>query len=466
MKKLLTITLLILSALFFAACVEDDDNEEMTDTISGDTQPSGDTTPSDPSDTSSSDTGDTGSSDTGSADTGSADTGSADTGSADTGDTGSADTGSADTGSADTGDTGDTGDTTPTPVECTGFSIAPDSFHYTYDGIYRADITEVLGSDSIKDELVIEFRLEEDPQVKTYNLTFDQSDTSTYHNRNYQDCDQCVSVFQDVKSDGSPTKQFFQESGSLTVEDMDSSHGIKGSFTAKLVEIKIASDGASEPVANGACFEIESLIFDNLCVPDCEGKVCGSDGCGGTCGDYDGGCPGENEGCSADQTECVTYECEQVTLNDISFAGTKSQLNIDKFFYSSSFKKGDSSDDINYFWLRITGLSMIKETDLTTMKFLENCKGTTSQGDITPGFPESDSVCFYIEDKSDSNRFYFPNQGTINITDITKVSDNKANISATLSGIRLVETDTITGIAVAGGKCLEITNETLSYTAE
>ncbi len=312
-----------------------------------------------------------------------------------------------------------------------------------------------MGDEQLKDELRFEFPAS-DPVVKSYDL-------DSYNNQNYHTCTECVRVFQDIQN-GTPKKQYFQKGGTLNIEETDSIHGIKGSLTADLMEVTIKSDNEGDhsvPVTNGACFKIETLLFDNLCVPDCEGKICGPDGCGGTCG----GCQGENEGCSADQTECVTYECAQTTINSLSFAGTKSQLNINKFFYNSSFKKGDSGN-INYFWLRIDGLSMVKETDLATMKFLENCKGTTSQGDITPGFPESDSVCFYIEDKSDGNRFYFPNQGTINISEITKVADNKANISATLSGIRLVETDTATGIAVAGGKCLEITNETLSYTAE
>lgn len=40
------------------------------------------------------------------------------------------------------------------------------------------------------------------------------------------------------------------------------------------------------------------------CEPQCDGKVCGDDGCEGTCGT----CTGEGEFCSADQTQCVTCE--------------------------------------------------------------------------------------------------------------------------------------------------------------
>lgn len=40
------------------------------------------------------------------------------------------------------------------------------------------------------------------------------------------------------------------------------------------------------------------------CQPQCDGLVCGDDGCGGECGT----CTGEGEFCNADQTQCVTCE--------------------------------------------------------------------------------------------------------------------------------------------------------------
>lgn len=158
-------------------------------------------------------------------------------------------------------------------------------------------------------------------------------------NTNYSTCNECISVLQDI-TDGTPTKRFFQSSGFINIENVDQFNGIQGSLTAKLVEVTISGDGESIPVENGACLEIESFIFDNLCVPNCdnkecgddgcggicgmcgenqvcnlstfqclcipscEGKICGPDGCGGTCGE---GC-GEDMTCSADQTQCVPYD--------------------------------------------------------------------------------------------------------------------------------------------------------------
>ena len=455
MKKLLAITLLILSTLFFASCVEDDDDWEDTE-YSGDTQHSGDTTPSDPTDTGSADTGDSGytpGGDTG-ADTGSADTGdTGDTGYTPGGDTG-ADTGSADTGDTGSADTGDTGDTTPAPVSCTGFSIDPKIKYVKEDELsdtYYADITDVLGS-TMEDKLKIEFFVD-DPAVTSYDL-------SIPYNQQNQSCKQCVSVFQDIKSDGTPTKRFFQESGTLTIDQIDNSHGIKGSLTAKLVEVTVDNEGESTPVSYGACFEIESVLFDNVCVPDCEGKICGGDGCGGTCGENNGECEGENMACSADQTKCEKYECAQVSVNSLYTTSTSNE----KLYYSASYNQTVGSETTTgkeTFNLKIRSLSMKKETDLASMSFINNCDATVG-GSPVPGQPELSSVCMSVQDKSDGNRFYFPKQGTINITTL----ESNGNLNAELSGVRLVEIDTSNGIAKAGGKCIDITNTALSYTAQ
>ena len=227
----------------------------------------------------------------------------------------------------------------------------------------------------------------------------------------------------------------------------------------------VNNEGESTPVNHGACFEIESVLFDNLCVPSCktadgQDKICGSNGCGGFCGENNGECEGENMACSADQTKCEKYECAQVSVNSLYTTSTSGE----KLYYSASYNQtagSETATNKNTFNLKIRSLSMKKETNLADMKFTTNCDAVLG-GSPVPGQPELSSVCMSIQDKSDSNRFYFPKQGTINITTL----DSNGNLSAELSGVRLVETDTSNGIAVAGGKCLDITNETLSYTAQ
>ena len=51
-----------------------------------------------------------------------------------------------------------------------------------------------------------------------------------------------------------------------------------------------------------------------VCIPDCDGKVCGSDGCGGTCGDFDGGCEYAFESCNAGICEnvCADHAGDQL----------------------------------------------------------------------------------------------------------------------------------------------------------
>lgn len=438
MKKFFLIPVLLLSLFFFVSCVDDED-DDLTDTISGDTGNS------DPSDTGSADTDTTPSDTTDTADSGynpggdtGADTGSADTGSPDTG---------TDTGSPDTGDS-DTGDTAPAPVSCTKISsLKPQSLHYESAGIYRAEIQDALGNDS-KDELEIIFQLDGDPKAKTYSLNYDPADPTTYNNGNYETCTECVSISQDI-SNGNPAKFLFQESGTLEITEVDSSNGIKGSLNAKLVEVLI-KDGRSEPVANGNCVEIENLVLDNLCVSHCEESwECGDDGCGGICKT----CEGENMGCNGNH-QCVEYECAQITVNNLKLKSTSNQINNKKLFFYN-----DESE--TKFWLKIQGLSNQGETDLSNMTFLDNCNGKFSEDDTvgTLGWPEANSVCMYVND----SKFYFPNQGKINLS-----LDDKGNLTAAIiENIRLVETNTTTGLPVDGNSnCIEITNETLSYSAQ
>lgn len=454
MKKFLMFSFLILALLLLTACVEDEWDDEETDTVSGDTQPSGDTGPTDPADTGDSNPADPTSDPTNPTTDPTTDPTNPTTDPA------------TDPTTDPTNPTTDPTTDPTTPVTCTGFSIAQDSFRYEY-GVYYADITDVLGSDSLKDELVIEF-VGHEPEKKIYSLNYDPADPTTYNNGNYATCTECVSVFQDIQSSGSPTKRFFQESGTLTIEEIDNFHGIKGTLSAKLVEISLNSDDESVPVTNGACFEIESeseiIHFDNLCVPSCKtadgkDKICGSDGCGGICGPNNGICEGENMACSADQTQCVEYSCRQVTVKNpmTSLSSTTNQLNNGQFFYISSFQENGSETVEHDFWLRFQGASM-KTTDLSTMSFLDNCKSKPFEsGDPTDGWPTNNSVCLYIKNGVD---FYFARKGTI----VTK-PNNDGNLEATLSGdIRLVQIDTGTGLDKDGGECIEITNTELNYT--
>ena len=470
MKKFFLIFLLVFSLFLFVSCVEDEDEWE-------DTEYSGDTTPSDTGyNPDPSDTGDTGSADCGNhtvEDGEVCDGGAKECTAIDTGYTGGYASCRTDCSGWDTREcqgtpvnpeptdpttdptnpttdpttdpTNPTTDPTTdptTPVECTGFSIVPESF--TYDPLtytYHADISDILGDESLKDELRFEFPAS-DPVAKSYDL-------DSYNNQNYHTCTECVRVFQDIQN-GTPKKQFFQKGGTLNIEKTDSTHGIKGSLKTELIEVTINTDNEGDhsvPVTNGACFEIESILFDNLCVPNCENKVCGDNGCGGTC---DPGCSGDDMVCNEDQTGCIEYTCDKVTVDTLTAKTIKP--NLKRYYYESTYTPGTGDPSISdNLWFRI------KYVDgMHTRNFAE-----TSWEDCADDEQAEGTVCIKIFEDGSAKR-YFPNKGTI---DVSSLNTTNGTLNAAISNVRLVEV-TESGAVVPNGKCIEIMNETLSYTAQ
>ena len=354
----------------------------------------------------------------------------------------------ADSGDSESNDPADSGDTTQ--PECTGFSIEPD---IKYEGVYYATITDnLLGDHSLQDQLIISFP-ENIAAVRIYDL-------ASTSNKNYSTCTECVLVLEDVSStDGKATRYYFQTSGALTIDEIDDAYGIKGTISAKFEEVTIDTvedeDGGylSTPVSNGKCVEIESGFFDNVCIPNCEGKICGDDGCGHECGN---GC-GTDLACSADQKECVPFECDKITLNQFE----RVKMTVPSYYEFQStltLNIGNSAQDFLSFLVYYgENMNMNKVWNLagTDMK---NCQ-----------------LClFFVEDNG--NRLYFQQKGTV---DFSREPDNSSNSNyfnptdgtmnnITVKDLRLIEStiDTQNNIAtpVPGGKCLEITNTVFNYT--
>ena len=63
--------------------------------------------------------------------------------------------------------------------------------------------------------------------------------------------------------------------------------------------------------------EIPDINQPEVCVPDCDGKVCGDDGCFGTCGECSG-----DEICAPDGAKCCTPECFGKLCGDDGCGGT------------------------------------------------------------------------------------------------------------------------------------------------
>lgn len=421
MKKFLATSLLILAMFLFVSCVSDDEETDGTN---------------DQSDTSA---------DTGNADTEStADTGSeTDTDNTDTAtDTGNSDT-VTDTDSTDTGDT----DPVVTPDGCIGFSI--DSKIKFDRGIYVTKINDnILGDHSLQDQLIISFP-ENIAEAGSYDLT-------STSNKNYSTCTECVLVLEDVNTSGQVTREYFQTSGTLTIEEVDDSYGINGTVSATLEEVTIADEEGgylSTPVPNGKCVEIEGGIFSGICVPNCKAedgtdKICGDNGCGHECGE---GC-GTDLACSADQKECVPFECETVTINQFE----RVKMTVPSYYeFQSTLTPniGESATDLLSFQIYY-GEKMNKVWDLAGTN-LNNCQ-----------------LCLLVAEDQ-GKRFYFQQKGTI---DLSREPDKDSNFfnptegtmnNISVQGLRLIESkiDTFDNIAtpVPGGKCLEITNTVFNY---
>lgn len=145
--------------------------------------------------------------------------------------------------------------------------------------------------------------------------TFDLSSST---DANYKSCDHCVLVFQDINETAQTIgKYYFQESGELTmtVNGSPMTGKVKGSLkNVKLIEVTIASDYTSTPVANGACLEIDSLDIDTTVPVADAGTPCEN---ATDCGDTDimicdpnqkscqpGQCDGDQLACTAGQ-QCL-----------------------------------------------------------------------------------------------------------------------------------------------------------------
>ena len=77
---------------------------------------------------------------------------------------------------------------------------------------------------------------------------------------------------------------------------------------------------------------------------------------------------------------------------------------------------------------------------------------------------KSGYVCLYIQSRENPEELYFQQSGTIDLSSFNK---NNGYLSAPLASVRLVETsynmNTSATYEIPGGKCIEVTNETLYF---
>lgn len=126
---------------------------------------------------------------------------------------------------------------------------------------YTAGYKPNTGTTS-QDQLIIEFR--------TNNQNTGSFDLSQEYNANYSTCSQCILIAEDLDQENKAAKLYFQESGTLVIDEFASKDGYvsdksRGKINnVKLVEVTIAQDGKSSPVANGSCLYIENVSWNTI----------------------------------------------------------------------------------------------------------------------------------------------------------------------------------------------------------
>ncbi len=328
-------------------------------------------------------------------------------------------------------------------AECTGFSLEWSGLtHYELNSFYLADETDY------DPNLWMQFYQDEE----TGKITAGTYDLGSTINSTYKTCTECVYLQSDLVGEGEDAKYskvYYQKSGTLTIEAVDASNEIKGTIQAVLAEATIADDLTTTFVTDGGCIEIETATFDSgVCVPDCTGKICGDDGCGGTCGE---GCG--DLACSEDQKSCVEYECTQITLGKISDA----YADADYGEYSYNFNHTPAVVSSDYTTFELYDVIEAGEYDLADTNYTD-CTVCMQLFEETTVDDEGSMTGI--------GRRYFQKSGKVNVTSF---NDATGAINASLNKVRLVEVtvDSSTWISteVAGGKCYDIKDVTFSYPA-
>jgi hypothetical protein len=264
-------------------------------------------------------------------------------------------------------------------------------------------------------------------------------------NANFNSCSECVLIFEDDYS-----KTYFQQSGTLTItENKAGTLETKGTLTAKLVEVTIADDYTSTPVAGGGCFEIEAGTWDIICIPDCEGKICGSDGCGGECGD---GCEIDKQ-CNAEGTACVNYECTAITLGETSAGVISAEDEVWTYDVLFDPAAGDAELD-----------------DKVSLQLYAEVEAEDSFNLAGTNYYDCEQCILVYEDMEFDEtsgdltaigKVYFQQKGTL---DFESFDAATGKVKASVTGLRLIEVtidSEYTSYPVQGGACLEVATGTV-----
>jgi hypothetical protein len=330
---------------------------------------------------------------------------------------------------------------------CYVFTVDGATFSKYYRDTYLGYVKDnILGDKNMTDKLEIDIFQSKNAtspdEVASHPGTYDLSKGD---NRSYLNCTECVKVFQD--HDGKHAKKlFFQESGTLVIEEVDKENEIKGNLTAKLVEVTIDPDtGEAVKVDGGECVAIENWEFDTgVCVPNCVGKICGGDGCGGTCGE---GCSGDFT-CSEDQKSCVPFECDEITLGQVKLLNDYDTYYYEAYATGRSAGSTDFDDIFNlYFYNKDGDAAETLNSGVVDLGSGLNTKYATC----------TECILFYedVNENEEYQKIYFPQSGELVFEEVKEETlESKGH-----GHFRLVEVDEFDSFTpIPNGKCYEVKN--------
>ncbi|MFO0746863.1 MAG: hypothetical protein U1F43_14505 [Myxococcota bacterium] len=254
-------------------------------------------------------------------------------------------------------------------------------------------------------------------------------------------CTRCFSFTIDVGSGA--TKTFFANGGTIIVnqnpsQDLDVS-------VSDVTLVEVTSGGTI--VAGGDCLTIADVTLlgtVETCVPDCEGKACGDDGCGDDCGT----CPG-TQSCNA-SGQCVggTTGCTTLALDPTI------QVIQPGAFVDEVTAAGLGGADPDYFQI----------------EFYDPATGTFDLGSATNANYATCLQCVRVFEDQAADlpvRQYLQTKGTLVVAGTSDVQSDPPTLQATLTNVELHEVTiaddgTFTSTLVPNGKCIKVTNRSIS----
>lgn len=320
------------------------------------------------------------------------------------------------------------------PIGCLPFSPTGDLVARDVPGVYQLGGRVDLGlGGPLPDAMIFEF----------YEDATGTFDLASGGNENYKTCKQCIRFVQDIDPDGIvPAKNFFQAGGAITIDPATPPNGVDLVVTLtalEMVEVTIrAADFQTTPVENGACYRgPPSLALETgQCKPECGERVCGPDGCGGTCG---AGCR-DGERCRLDGSRCeIESTCVEVALE-----GTL--LNL----------------DAGVFRLDVTelGLGAIAGEDFVQIEFY---KPDTGSFDLGSGQNRNYATCNQCVRVVVDGRFeLFQRRGRLVVADVSSPMGSPeldGYVSLELQSIVLEEViidDEFNSMPMPNGACIEL----------